>query len=477
MAQEERVKFLTHHSVPQDRPVVYWMQTGVRTRSNHALEYAIHLANHRDQMVYVVFCLTPGYPGANERHYRFLIEGLNDVCTGLEQRRIPFFVYVGDMEEFVRTVSTVASTLVVDRGYLRHHRRWRSLLAEHADCPIVQVESNVIVPVETASPKEEYSAATIRKKIHGHLDRFLVQPQPVPFTPHDTNETAPFPTLDRSFDLLTRDSIGEVLEGRIPITDLFAVDRSVPPSPTYTGGEKSAYRHLATFVDTRLLGYAEGRNVPGEEWASNLSPYLHFGHISPIDIAIAAIERGTNGSSEIGQDDVDAFLEELIVRRELAINFTEYNSDYDTFASLPDWAKKTLGEHGGDPRPATYALEELEQGKTDDPYWNACQNEMVQTGKMHGYMRMYWGKKILEWTDDPAEAYRRAIYLNDRYELDGREPNGYAGVAWIFGKHDRPWVERPVFGKVRYMNANGLRRKFKNIDSYIQRWTSDGAST
>jgi deoxyribodipyrimidine photo-lyase len=250
------------------------------------------------------------------------------------------------------------------------------------------------------------------------------------------------------------------------------VDDSVAPSPTFHGGELQAHTHLERFLSSRLADYATHRNDPEKDWLSGMSPYLHFGHISPVEIALQAIDYAESALAESERAGVDTLLEELIVRRELAMNYAEYNDRYDSYAALPDWAQQTLAEHEGDPRPYAYSLDQLEQGATDDPYWNACQLQMVKTGKMHGYMRMYWGKKILEWTAEPTEAFRRTVYLNDRYELDGRDPNGYAGVAWVFGKHDRPWAERSIFGKVRYMNANGLRRKFKEIDRYVDRWTS-----
>jgi deoxyribodipyrimidine photo-lyase len=191
-----------------------------------------------------------------------------------------------------------------------------------------------------------------------------------------------------------------------------------------------------------------------------MSPWLHFGQISPLVIALKVMKTQSPGK--------EAYLEELIIRRELAMNYTYYNPFYDSFEGLNDWAKKTLKEHEKDKRPYRYSIDELEQAQTHDPYWNAAQEEMRITGKMHGYMRMYWGKKILEWMKSPEEAFSTALYLNNKYELDGRDPNGFAGIAWCFGKHDRPWFERPIFGKIRYMNANGLKRKF-NAEAYVDK--------
>jgi deoxyribodipyrimidine photo-lyase len=228
----------------------------------------------------------------------------------------------------------------------------------------------------------------------------------------------------------------------------------------FTGGTAEANRRFEQFLQQRLDGFANNRTDPGGDGGSDMSPYLHFGQVSPLTLALLAQEHGGSGTP--------AFLEELIVRRELAVNFVRYNDHYDSFASLPAWAQKTLELHQADQREYGYSLDELERSATHEPYWNAAQREMVKTGKMQGYMRMYWGKKILEWSRTPQDAYSAALSLNNKYEIDGRDPNGYAGVAWCFGKHDRPWGERPIFGMVRSMNARGLTRKFA-MDRYVEK--------
>jgi deoxyribodipyrimidine photo-lyase len=226
------------------------------------------------------------------------------------------------------------------------------------------------------------------------------------------------------------------------------------------GGTKEAERYLDDFIDQKLDHFAELRNDPSLDTLSNMSPYLHFGQISPLYVALRISREASPGK--------EAYLEELIVRRELSMNYVFYNPQYDSFEGLPEWAKKTLSEHGNDGREYTYTLKDLEGEKTHDPYWNAAQKEMRVTGKMHGYMRMYWGKKILEWSRTPEEGFKNALFLNNKYELDGRDPSGFTGVAWCFGKHDRPWGERKIFGKVRYMNAAGLKRKF-NVEGYLKK--------
>jgi deoxyribodipyrimidine photo-lyase len=305
------------------------------------------------------------------------------------------------------------------------------------------VESDVIVPVEETSPKEEYAAATIRSKIRRKLDAFLV-----PLKEHEPI----FDSLSLDFDSFNIDDLEKAISN-------LRVDRSVKRVDSFHGGTKEAKSHLETFLDSKLDRFPELRNDPTLDDVSHMSPYLHFGQISPLYIALQVSKTGSPG--------IEAFLEELIIRRELSMNFVFYNEKYDSFEAIPDWAKKTLNAHQKDKRSDLYSLKELEGAKTHDPYWNAAQKEMLHRGKMHGYMRMYWGKKILEWAKTPEEAFRNALYLNNKYELDGRDPNGFTGVAWCFGKHDRPWGERPIFGKVRYMNDKGLKRKF-DADGYVK---------
>jgi len=321
----------------------------------------------------------------------------------------------------------------------------------------------VVVPIHTVSEKQEWSAATLRRKIHPHLETFLSRPPEVPYH-HQHAPTA----LRRIHQFAPVDVVN--LTSPHDLAGLFAVNTAIEPVSEFFGGENAARERLNTFLTQRLSGFDELRNVPDRDHTSHMSPYLHFGHISPVEIVLNAQEQVDAHLGEDARKDLDSFIEELVVRRELAMNYTEFNPYYDRFTGLPEWAQKTLTEHSGDERPALYTTTQLENAETDDPYWNACQRELVRRGKMHGYMRMYWGKKILEWMQEPSEAMELAITLNDRYELDGRDPNGYTGVAWCFGAHDRGWPERPVFGKVRYMNANGLKRKFKQIDEYVHRW-------
>ncbi len=445
MIQRERIKILKDTEVRQGSFVLYWMQASQREEYNHALEYAIKVANEHHQPLLVFFGITDGYPEANERHYGFMLQGLKEVQSSLEKRGIRFVVRHLSPEIGAGELAKNASVIIVDRGYTRLQRTWREHLASHADCPVIQVESDVVVPIEQASHKEEYSAATLRPKITRILKGYLTPLKRTPVKKESAHQ---------KLDSFSIDDTGKALSR-------LKIDRSVRwRNLGFQGGTGQGKKLLDDFIENKLDSYGELRNDPTRDATSHMSPYLHFGQISPLYIAMKIDKRDSPGKR--------AYLEELIIRRELAINFVYFNDNYDGFSGLPGWCKKTLGEHERDGREYTYSLSELEEARTHDPYWNAAQVEMVKTGKMHGYMRMYWGKKILEWTPSPFEAFRRALYLNNKFELDGRDPNGFAGVAWCFGKHDRPWAERPVFGKIRYMNDRGLRRKF-DADGYVKK--------
>jgi deoxyribodipyrimidine photo-lyase len=443
MISKERIKALNNKEAKRGLYVLYWMQASQRAEYNHALEYAILRGNGLRQPIIVFFGITDDFPEANERHYTFMLEGLRELKGSLEKRGIQMVILHISPALGAVQLAKRASLVVVDRGYLRIQKTWRDQVAQKIDCPLIQVEGDVIVPVEEASQKEEYAAATIRSKIHKKLNHFLA---PLKQTDPVIN------SFSLDFDFFDIEDIGKAISK-------LRIDRSVKKVNTFQGGTKEAQNHLEVFLEGKLDRFPELRNDPTLDYLSQMSPYLHFGQISPLFIALQVKKTKSPG--------IEAFLEELIVRRELSMNFVSYNEKYDSFEATPEWAKKTLKAHQGDKRLYLYTLEEMENAKTHDPYWNAAQKEMLFKGKMHGYMRMYWGKKILEWSKTPEEAFQVALYLNNKYELDGRDPNGFTGVAWCFGKHDRPWGERPIFGNVRYMNDKGLRRKF-DADGYVK---------
>lgn len=443
MMPTERLRVLNSRETKSGDYVLYWMQAAQRAEANPALQHAVRLANEQRRPCLAFFGLTERFPEANARHLAFMLEGLRETQRALADRGVRLVVRRVQPDRGVVELGRAASLVVTDRGYLRVQKSWREKAAAALACPLIQVETETVVPVETASPKEEYSAATFRPKIRKILASSLAVPA----------DRKPLrDSLGWKGDSLDLENIEDVLAG-------LKIDRSVGPSPFYRGGAEEAKRRFRLFLRERLDHFADLRNNPTVDFLSHLSPYLHFGQISPAWAAAKAAASKSRGR--------EAFLEELVVRRELAANFVHYNGRYDSFESLPAWARTTLARHAADPRPVLYTRAELEAGKTHDPYWNAAQREMAVTGKMHGYMRMYWGKKILEWSAAPEDAYATALYLNNKYEIDGRDPNGFAGVAWCFGKHDRPWGERPIFGLVRYMNDAGLRRKF-DADRYVR---------
>ncbi len=424
------------------------MQSSQRAVDNWALNYAIEAANNLNLPVMVYFGLTSEFPEANCRHYWFMLEGLKEVSAALQNLGVTFVVEkVASPAEGLLALSQNASQIIVDRGYLKICKEWYNYAAERVQVPLIQVEDNVVVPVEEASEKEEYSAATLRPKLLAKLNQFLnLPPQILPKKP----------SLNMQLDSVSSTNLGKTFAE-------LQTDRSINKSKYFQGGTTRAKKLLELFIEHSLRIYERDGNTPENNCASYLSPYLHFGQISPVYVALEVLR--TNASTR------HKFLEQLIIRRELALNFVHYNSHYDSFLGLPQWAKNTLAAHAKDQRSYIYTLQELENAQTQDAYWNAAQQEMVVTGKMNGYMRMYWGKKIIEWTKSPDEAFKIALFLNNKYEIDGRDPNGYAGVAWCFGKHDRPWKEREIFGNVRFMNEKGLERKF-NMDSYLKRINS-----
>ncbi len=426
--------------------VLYWMQQAQRAEFNHALEYAIEQANALRLPVVVGFSLA-SFPEANRRHYLFMLEGLRETQKRLAARGIGFCIRQGPPEEVVPGLAQGSALLVGDIGYLRVQRQWREAVAKRVACPFVCVESDVIVPVAEVSDHAEFAARTIRPKIHRRLPEFL---KPL------KSRAVAIPSVD-----LAKPSLP--LDDPAALCRTLGVDHGVAAADRLAGGFTAANKLLGRFIDHRLAAYAEESDDPVLDGCSHMSAYLHFGQISPLDIALRVHK------SDAPRVAIDTYLEQLVVRRELGMNACRFNPGYDRYDALPAWALQSLEKHRKDKREFLYARGQWEAGATHDPCWNAAQAEMVRSGQMHNYMRMYWGKKILEWSRTPEEAFDTILYLNNKYELDGRDPNGFAGVAWCFGRHDRPWTERPVFGTIRYMNANGLHRKF-DIQAYIDRW-------
>ncbi len=425
--------------------VVYWMQRAQRAFDNPALDVAVTATNELRRPLVVFLAPVPFYPKANDRHFSFLADGIADIAEGLAPRRIGFVFRSYPDHSLLKFCSEVNPCLVIgDENPLRETEHWRASAARDLRVPFWTVDADVVVPSKLLE-KEHYGARTIRPRLHQLLPQFL---QSSDNPPAHVSWTAPGGLRAQSWG-------GD-------FTRNWTIDRDIAPVRSWQGGSKEGMRRLKAFADTRLRVYADHRSRPEMDGTSQLSPYLHFGHLGPHTVALAI------KAAEVPAVAKQAFLEQLIVRRELAVNFVRFNPLYDSMECLEPWADRSFAQHASDRRPVLYSEDQLENAETHDPLWNAAQKQLSLTGWMHNYLRMYWAKKILEWSPSISLAYQRTIWLNDRYQLDGRDPNGYAGIAWaIVGKHDRPWFERPIFGHVRYMSLASTGRKFDS-KRYIQ---------
>jgi deoxyribodipyrimidine photo-lyase len=460
----------------QDGPIIYWMNREMRTNDNWSLLYAQQLAQEHKQPLVVVYNLVPNFLGGQKRQLAFKLKALQEIETGLIKKNIPLHVIIDEtgkksstlLVDFLQTVH--AGAVVTDFYPLRLPRSWNAYVRKHTSCACFGVDSHNIVPAWIVSDKKEYGAYTIRPKIFRLLPEFLDE-FPV-LQKSKYSHTAQFPVSNWE-TLLSEKELQESLE-------------SINWAPP---GASGANKILKKFLQNGLQSYAEMRNNPNDHAQSQLSPYLHYGIISSQRIVLETLRSIKKDITHVLHhqknkakvsphmrltmtDHAGAFLEELIVRKELSDNFCFYEEQYDKVDEFPSWAKESFVKTNKDIREYVYTQKQFEQGKTHDDLWNAAQMQMVITGKMHGYMRMYWAKKILEWTKNPEQAMKIAIYLNDTYSLDGRDPNGYAGIAWsIGGVHDRAWFPRPIFGLVRYMSYGGCKGKF-DIEKYIHTWLS-----
>ena len=425
--------------------IVYWMQRAQRGIDNPALDVAIEVANNLGKPVVVFFAPVPFFPHANLRHYGFLNEGIPDIAAALDKRNVGFVLRRHPGHSLLKFCDEVEPALVVgDENPMREPEHWREKAARKLKVPLWTVDADVIVPSKLLQ-KAQYAAHTIRPRLQRQLKKFLIASRNASAN-IGWKKARGLRSLDLEYD----------------ITEGWDIDRSVSPLSNWKAGSKEGLRLLKYFVEHKLKGYGTLRNKPEIEHTSRLSPYLHFGHISPITVALAV------QSAEAPKADKEAFLNQVITWRELSVNLVRFHPEYDSFECAEPWAHRTLAKHAKDHRPITYSERQLENAETHDSLWNAAQMQMVNTGWMHNYLRMYWAKKILEWSPTAAQAHQIAVRLNDRYELDGRDPNGYAGIAWaIVGKFDRPWFERPIFGQIRYMSGESTGRKFDS-KRYIQ---------
>lgn len=453
--------------------VLYVMSRDQRVHCNHALLAAQKHALAQNLPLAVVFCLYARTGYRAKEQYEFMIGGLRSLEQHLTEYNIPFMMLIGKPHETLSALFGHAkpSAVYFDFSPLRGPMRLQQTLANKHDIAMFQVDTHNVVPTRVVSGKMEVGAYTIRPKIHKLLAEFLVEPEPVVAHPH------PWP-------------------GRVQMLDelqpyINAVLSELPSNGTHierVPGELEAREQLADFISTKLERYAVDRNDPASGSQSDLSPYLHFGQISALQVALRLRDEAVGNGADLHflsspkmpkpedaettrQHGIDSLIEEMIVRKELADNYCLYNPQYDSLDAAPGWAKTSLDKHARDPREFIYSYEQLERAETHDPAWNAAQKQLTRIGKMHGYMRMYWAKKVLEWTESPSQAIDFLIKLNDFYSIDGGDPNGYAGILWsVGGVHDRPWAERDVFGVIRYMNYGGLKRKF-DITAYEKQWS------
>lgn len=450
MVDVRRVRNLNSKPISSSGPVVYVMAREQRVSDNWALLYAQEQALARQVPILVLFIVGPMFNHGTKRHNDWMIGSLKDVTSGLSTMSVPFFVECGlwskTLADFVLTHQV--GEVVFDFNPLEPVRSWRLEAAKKLSVLVTEVDARNIVPCWVASPKAEYAAYTFRPKIHRKLTEFLTKIPKTSKHPYHYAGLVPIIDWDR-------------------VSSYRQVDTSIKAATRFVPGEQAGRVMAIDFISNRLCGYSSKRNDPTEDGVSNLSPYLRWGNISAQWLAQLV------SKTDAPKDDKDAFLEELIVRRELSDNYCFYTPDYDKVTGAHAWAEKTIREHANDVREYLYTYEQFAAASTHDSLWNAAQNQMMVEGKMHGFMRMYWAKKILEWTPDAQAAIDIALRLNDTYELDGRDSNGVAGVMWsICGLHDRAWNERPVFGKIRYMNYAGCKRKF-DVKSYIEKYSSD----
>jgi deoxyribodipyrimidine photo-lyase len=462
--------------------VLYWMIAARRARWNFSMERAVEWAAKLRKPVLVVEALRCDYRWASDRTHRFVIDGMRDNAAALKTSGIGYYPYVeperGAAKGLLAALAEQAAVVVTDEFPCFFLPRMVEKAAEKLDVKLEAVDSNGLLPL-AATNRSFHRAFDFRRLLQREL------PNHIGDFPRQSVLRGRAPVFFRGVSKAVQErwprASEELLNGRGSLADL-PIDHGVAPVAE-TGGYDAAQRTLRKFLDERLDRYGAERNDPDTQAASELSSYLHFGHISSHQILDAVARRedwspwklsDETGGKRLGwwnlDESVESFLDELVTWREVGYNFCFHRPDYAEFGSLPDWAQKTLAEHRSDPRPEVYSLEQFEHAATHDEIWNAAQNELRSRGRIHNYLRMLWGKKILHWSRSPEEALDIMIELNNKYAIDGRDPNSYSGIFWVLGRFDRAWgPEREVFGKVRYMSSRNTRRKLK-LDAYLDRW-------
>ncbi len=475
---------------PDGKHVLYWMTAARRLHDNFALQRAAELAEQLDRPLIVLEPLRCGYRWASDRLHRFVIDGMADHAEALEDSGVLYHPYVEPEEDagkgLLAALAEDACVVVADDSPAFFYRRMLKAALDQVPCRMEAVDSCGLVPLR-ATDQVFPTAYAFRRWLHKNLKRHLESRPARDPVALDGRRTRRFPGATRLPDGIAKRwpaaARGLLTGNNADAMAALPIDHDVQPGPLH-GGPRAAEDCLATFLTERLPRYAEERNQPEVEAASGLSPYLHFGHIGTHTVLAALAEReewsvdrlpDTGKGARAGWwqmgEDAESFLDELVTWRELGFNFCHHRRDHMEYDSLPDWAQATLEEHADDEREHVYTLEEFAQGRTHDALWNAAQNQLRVEGRMHNYLRMLWGKKILEWTAHPRDAVEVMFTLNDTYALDGRDPNSSSGILWCLGRYDRAWgPEREIFGKIRYMSSENTARKVR-VKGYVQRWT------
>ncbi len=442
---DQRIKTLRRRTYGQG-PVVYWMSRDQRADDNWALIYAIRAANERNVPLCVVFCLVPEYLGTTERQYSFLIGGLRQLEPRIKERGIGFRLIEGfpdtELPSFFNRIG--AGMVVTDFDPLKIKMEWKRRVVGALDIPVVDVDAHNIVPCRIAANRRIMSFANFRSKVLPLLSEYLLE----------------YPKTEKPDNSWGSES--EPIDWSSAVGKLH-IDHNVKPLTWIFPGEIAAKASLETFIRERISAYPEGVIDPSKNSQSDLSPHLHFGSLSS---QRAVLEVMGSKASEKAKS---TFIENIVVKKEIADNFCLHTPEYDSVGAFPEWARRSINLHRSDVREHLYTLEQLDQGQTHDPLWNAAQMELVKRGKVHGYLREYWANNILEWTRSPEEAFWVAIHLNDRYSLDGGDPSGYTGVAMVIGGlYGHPWKSKEVIGKIKKMTYTGARLRF-DIKAYEEK--------
>ncbi|WP_417749441.1 deoxyribodipyrimidine photolyase [Rosistilla oblonga] len=486
---ELRIRDLNAQSVrPDGQFVLYWMIAGRRTRYNFSLQHAASLAQELGRPLIVLEALRCDYPWASDRLHRFVLQGMADNRAALADANLRYYAYVepsvGDGRGLIQQFARDACAIVTDDFPCFFIPAMLRLVSRQVDVAMQAVDSNGLLPIR-ATEKVFARAHDFRRFLQKNLKPHLSEmPKLAPLQGFRLSPPPPIPDA-----ILERwpEATDTLLQASPEQLSALPIDHDVGPA-AFDGGSVAAAATLDSFISQRLPRYGEDRNQPESDASSGLSPYLHFGQISTHDVFAAIVEREqwspdrlaakASGSREGWwgmSEEAESFLDELITWREVGFNFCTHRRDYDRYESLPDWAQQTLGEHADDEREFIYSLEDFEAAKTHDELWNAAQRQLVREGRMHNYLRMLWGKKILEWTPTPQAALQVMLELNNKYAVDGRDPNSYSGIFWVLGRYDRAWQERDVFGKIRFMSSENTARKLK-VKKYLQRYAADAST-